>query len=92
MTDDRPDRVGAGTVFAEVQNARSSPESSDMAMSIASAKSTTFTETPTREIRRLMTLLEASQALSNTLDLRAALHRVLEILGSHHRHTRTRGY
>jgi Nif-specific regulatory protein len=36
------------------------------------------------EIRRLSTLLEASQALSGTLDLRAALHRVLEILGSHH--------
>jgi len=31
-----------------------------------------------------MTLLEASQALSGTLDLRAALHRVLEILGRHH--------
>jgi Nif-specific regulatory protein len=41
-------------------------------------------DTPTREIRRLMTLLEASQALSGTLDLRAALHRVLEILGRHH--------
>ena len=41
-------------------------------------------EAPTSEIRRLSTLLEASQALSGTIDLRAALHRVLEILGRHH--------
>jgi len=36
------------------------------------------------EIRRLSTLLEASQALSGTLNLKAALHRVLEVLGHHH--------
>src|SRR3954454_15200741 len=36
------------------------------------------------EVRKLSTLLEASQALSATLDLRAALQRVLEILGRHH--------
>jgi Nif-specific regulatory protein len=36
------------------------------------------------EVRRLTTLLEASQALSGTLDFKAATHRVLEILGSHH--------
>ena len=36
------------------------------------------------EIRKLSTLLEASQALSATLDLETALHRVLEILGRHH--------
>jgi Nif-specific regulatory protein len=36
------------------------------------------------EIRRLSTLLEASMALSGTLDLKAALHRVLEILARHH--------
>jgi Nif-specific regulatory protein len=53
-------------------------------MSVASFKTTTSIEAPSREIRRLMTLLEASQALSGTLDLRAALHRVLEILGRHH--------
>ena len=41
-------------------------------------------EASSSEIRRLSTLLEASQALSGTLDLRAALHRVLEILGRHH--------
>jgi Nif-specific regulatory protein len=41
-------------------------------------------EAPSSEIRRLSTLLEASQALSGTIDLRAALHRVLEILGRHH--------
>ncbi len=36
------------------------------------------------EIRRLSTLLDASQALSGTLNLKAALHRVLEVLGHHH--------
>ena len=38
----------------------------------------------TREIRRLATLLDTSQALTGTLDLKAGLHRVLEILGRHH--------
>jgi Nif-specific regulatory protein len=36
------------------------------------------------EVRKLSTLLEASQALSATLDLQAALTRVLEILVRHH--------
>jgi Nif-specific regulatory protein len=36
------------------------------------------------EVRKLSTLLEASQALSATLDLKEGLQRVLEILGSHH--------
>ena len=36
------------------------------------------------EVRKLSTLLEASQALTGTLDLRASLQRVLEILGDHH--------
>jgi len=36
------------------------------------------------EIRKLSTLLEASQALSLTLDLKEGLQRVLEILGRHH--------
>jgi Nif-specific regulatory protein len=36
------------------------------------------------EIKKLGTLLEISQALSGTLHLRAALHRVLEILERHH--------
>lgn len=38
----------------------------------------------TGEIRNLTTLLEISQALSGTLNLRSALHRVLEILEHHH--------
>jgi Nif-specific regulatory protein len=38
----------------------------------------------TGEIRKLTTLVEISQALSGTLDLKAALHRVLEILERHH--------
>jgi Nif-specific regulatory protein len=37
-----------------------------------------------RETRRLATLLEVSQALSGTLNLKSALHRVLEILGKRH--------
>jgi Nif-specific regulatory protein len=37
-----------------------------------------------RESRRLTTLLEVSHALSGTLNLRSALHRVLEILAKHH--------
>ena len=41
-------------------------------------------ETDTRETRRLATLLDVSQALSGTLNLKSALHRVLEILGKHH--------
>ena len=40
--------------------------------------------TDTRETRRLATLLEMSQALSGTLNLKASLHRVLEILGKRH--------
>jgi Nif-specific regulatory protein len=37
-----------------------------------------------REARRLATLLEVSQALSDTLNLKASFHRVLEILARHH--------
>src|SRR5471032_329959 len=37
-----------------------------------------------REARRLSTLLEVSQALSGTLNIKSAFHRVLEILGKHH--------
>jgi Nif-specific regulatory protein len=36
------------------------------------------------EVRKLSTLLEASQALSATLDLKEGLRSVLEILGRHH--------
>src|ERR1051325_7568456 len=38
----------------------------------------------TRETRRLATLLEMSQALSGTLNLRAALQRLIEILAKRH--------
>jgi Nif-specific regulatory protein len=37
-----------------------------------------------REARRLSSLLEVSQALSGTLNLKASLHHVLEILARHH--------
>src|SRR5918993_5486644 len=38
----------------------------------------------TRDSRRLSTLLEVSQALSGTLNLKASLQRVLSILARHH--------
>src|SRR6185295_1634430 len=41
-------------------------------------------DAPAREARRLSSLLEVSQALSGTLNLKASLHRVLEILAHHH--------
>src|SRR5256885_12443937 len=41
-------------------------------------------DAPTREARRLSTLLEVSQALSGTLNVKASLHHVLEILARHH--------
>jgi Nif-specific regulatory protein len=41
-------------------------------------------DAPSREARRLSTLLEVSQALSGTLNLKTSLHRVLEILANHH--------
>jgi Nif-specific regulatory protein len=41
-------------------------------------------DAPAREARRLSTLLEVSQALSGTLNLKASLHRVLEVLARHH--------
>ena len=47
-------------------------------------KSKTSDGTDTREARRLATLLEVSQALSGTLNLKSALHRVLEILAKRH--------
>jgi Nif-specific regulatory protein len=39
---------------------------------------------PTGEMRKLTSLIEVSQALSGTLNLQAALHRVLEVLERHH--------
>ncbi|MBM3779773.1 MAG: GAF domain-containing protein [Acidimicrobiia bacterium] len=50
----------------------------------ASAKAPGQPEQTPSEIRRLSTLLEASRALSGALDLKPALHRVLEVLGRHH--------
>src|SRR5436309_374734 len=38
----------------------------------------------TGDIRQLATLVEVSQTLASTLNLEAALHRVLEILEQHH--------
>ncbi|HEY7284791.1 MAG TPA: sigma 54-interacting transcriptional regulator [Vicinamibacterales bacterium] len=47
-------------------------------------KSVHASERHSREVRRLSTLLDASQAMSGTLNLKSALHRVLEILARHH--------
>jgi Nif-specific regulatory protein len=41
-------------------------------------------DTQAPEIRRLSSLLDVSQALSGTLNLKSAFHRVLEILSRHH--------
>ena len=51
---------------------------------MAKTKTTDPAVVQARESRRLSTLLEVSQALSGTLNLRSALHRVLEILSKHH--------
>jgi Nif-specific regulatory protein len=51
---------------------------------MAKPRPSTPAATHARESRRLSTLLEISQALSGTLNLRSALHRVLEILAKHH--------
>jgi Nif-specific regulatory protein len=51
---------------------------------MAKSKATDPAVVHARESRRLSTLLEVSQALSGTLNLRSALHRVLEILAKHH--------
>ena len=40
--------------------------------------------TATRDARRLSTLIEVSQALSGTLNLKASMQRVLQILIRHH--------
>src|ERR1700730_10640540 len=41
-------------------------------------------ESQAPEIRRLTSLLEVSQSLSGTLNLKSAMHNVLEILARHH--------
>src|SRR5205823_8280203 len=54
-------------------------------MSTARAQSRPATsDSPTSEVRRLATLLDTSQALTGTIDLKSGLHRVLEVLGRHH--------
>jgi Nif-specific regulatory protein len=56
-------------------------------MNTARSTSRAIASTPdshAREVRRLASLLDTSQALTGTIDLKSALHRVLEILGRHH--------
>jgi Nif-specific regulatory protein len=50
----------------------------------ATRVATTDAGTAARDARRLSTLLEASQALSGTLNLKASMQRVLQILIRHH--------
>jgi Nif-specific regulatory protein len=56
----------------------------NVARGMKSDKNVTDGERHAREVRRLASLLEASQAMSGTLNLKSALHRVLEILAGHH--------
>src|SRR5688572_14416165 len=51
---------------------------------MAGAKSGADTNIAARDARRLQTLLEVSQALSGTLNLKASMQRVLAILSRHH--------
>src|SRR5687767_2848650 len=51
---------------------------------MAKARPAASAATHARESRRLSTLLDVSQALSGTLNMRSALHRVLEIVAKHH--------
>src|SRR5580765_8204782 len=67
-------RSSGGTAFASCRAMSSSP----------AAEWEEPAEAHAGEVRKLSTLLEASQALSATLDLKEALGRVLEILGRHH--------
>src|SRR5881296_3228834 len=53
-------------------------------MSTARQAARAASDPSTSEIRRLATLLDTSQALTGTIDLKSALHRVLEVLGRHH--------
>jgi Nif-specific regulatory protein len=48
------------------------------------ARTAVETSTASRDARRLSTLLEASQALSGTLNLKSSMQRVLQILIRHH--------
>jgi Nif-specific regulatory protein len=50
----------------------------------AALKTAADPSTVTRDARRLSTLLEVSQALSGTLNLKASVQRVLSILARHH--------
>jgi len=52
---------------------------------MAKARPASSAAVQAKESRRLSTLLDVSHALSGTLNLRSALHRVLEILARHHR-------
>jgi Nif-specific regulatory protein len=49
-----------------------------------SGKTLVQMEDKTGEVRKLSSLLEISQALSGTLNIKAALHKVLEVLERHH--------
>src|SRR2546421_9778455 len=56
----------------------------NVARQMSADKNVRLTDRHAREARRLSTLLDVSQALSGTLNVKASLHRVLEILARHH--------
>src|SRR5580765_5497578 len=55
-----------------------------MSTPLRAARKPSGEATQAPEIRRLASLLDVSQALSGTLNLKSALHHVLEILARHH--------
>src|SRR2546430_452003 len=57
---------------------------SAMSTPLRARKSSSGDATQAPEIRRLASLLDVSQALSGTLNLKSALHHVIEILARHH--------
>jgi Nif-specific regulatory protein len=76
-----------GTSFASMERGRTRERPSALGDSMSSRPVAEWmepAEAHAGEVRKLSTLLEASQALSATLDLKEGLQRVLEILGRHH--------
>jgi Nif-specific regulatory protein len=58
--------------------------SAKSAISASSSSEPPVDDSQAAELRKLSTLLEASQALAGALDLQQALRRVLDVLGRHH--------
>src|SRR5262249_37811047 len=61
-----------------------SNQSSNVGVPMPAAKTGPDPSSTTRDARRLSTLLEISQALSGTLNLKSSMQRVLQVLIRHH--------